>query len=197
MYKRQPYIDSGNTAWMVMATTLVFLMTIPGLAFFYGGLVRSKNILNVLMQCLVAAAVITLQWIVVGYSLSFGSMEGVLKPFIGGFDWSLLHGIGVKDISPYYISDATARIPHIVFILFQCMFAIITPALIIGAFAERIKFSGYLVFIIPVSYTHLPSVSGIRFEFILFALTLAGVAIFHKHTMYCLLYTSLCLFPEN
>lgn len=146
--KTVPFIDFGNTAWMIVATAFVFLMTIPGLAFFYGGLVRQKNMLSVLMQCFVAAAVITLQWVIIGYSLSFGSCEGALKPFIGGFNWAFLHGINVKDVSPYYISQSAARIPHIVFILFQCMFAIITPALIIGAFAERIKFSGFLIFIL-------------------------------------------------
>jgi Amt family ammonium transporter len=142
----KPYIDAGNTAWMIMATALVFLMTLPGLAFFYGGLVRRKNVLNILMQCFIIAAAITLEWVIIGYSQAFGSSEGFLKPFIGGFDWAFLSGISINDVSPYYISQAEARIPHIVFILFQCMFAIITPALIVGAFAERIKFKGFFIF---------------------------------------------------
>jgi Amt family ammonium transporter len=131
---------------MIVATALVMLMTIPGLALFYGGLVRSKNILNVLMQCFIITAVISLEWVAFGYSNAFGSTTGFLAPFIGGFDWAFLNGIGINDVSPYYISQATERIPHIVFVLFQCMFAVITPALIIGAFAERIKFRGFLIF---------------------------------------------------
>lgn len=141
-----PYIDFGNTAWMIVATALVMLMTIPGLALFYGGLVRQKNVLNILMQCFILTAVITLEWVFFGYSLSFSSSTGVLAPFIGGFDWAFLNGIGINDVSPYYISQATARIPHLSFVLFQCMFAVITPALIIGAYAERIKFRGFLIF---------------------------------------------------
>ena len=141
-----PYIDFGNTAWMIVATALVLLMTIPGLALFYGGLVRQKNVLNILMQCFILTAVITLEWVFIGYSLSFGSSKGALAPYIGGFDWAFLNGIGINDVSPYYISQATARIPHLSFVLFQCMFAVITPALIIGAYAERIKFKGFLIF---------------------------------------------------
>jgi Amt family ammonium transporter len=141
-----PYIDFGNTAWMIMATALVMLMTIPGLALFYGGLVRQKNVLNILMQCFILTAVITLEWVFFGYSMSFGSSTGALAPYIGGFDWAFLNGIGINDVSPYYISQATARIPHLLFVLFQCMFAVITPALIIGAYAERIKFKGFLIF---------------------------------------------------
>jgi Amt family ammonium transporter len=122
------------------------LMTIPGLALFYGGLVRQKNVLNILMQCFILTAVITIEWVFIGYSMSFGSSTGALAPFIGGFDWAFLNGIGINDVSPYYISQSTARIPHLLFVLFQCMFAVITPALIIGAYAERIKFRGFLIF---------------------------------------------------
>ena len=149
-----PTIDTGDTAWMIVATALVLLMTIPGLAFFYGGLVRQKNVLNIMMQCLIITAAVTLQWIMFGYSLAFSSSEGALAPFIGGFDWAFLKGISISDLSPYFISHSQptadggtiGTIPHIIFILFQGMFAVITPALIIGAFAERIKFSGFLVF---------------------------------------------------
>lgn len=151
-----PKVDSGDTAWMIVATALVLLMTIPGLALFYGGLVRRKNVLNVLMQCFIITAVISIEWVICGYSLSFGSSKGFLAPYIGGFDWAFLHNIKVSDLSPYFISHSqpTANggtigtIPHLVFILFQCMFAVITPALIIGAFAERIKFRGFLIFTI-------------------------------------------------
>jgi len=141
-----PFISAGNTAWMIVATALVMLMTIPGLALFYGGLVRQKNVLNILMQCFILTAAITIEWVFFGYSLSFGSSSGALAPYIGGFNWAFLNGINITDVSPYYISQATERIPHILFVLFQCMFAIITPALIIGAYAERIKFKGFLIF---------------------------------------------------
>jgi Amt family ammonium transporter len=141
-----PFIDFGNTAWMIVATALVMLMTIPGLALFYGGLVRQKNVLNILMQSFILTAVITIEWVFFGYSMAFGSSTGALAPYIGGFDWAFLNGIGVNDVSPYYISQSTARIPHLLFVLFQGMFAIITPALIIGAYAERIKFRGFLIF---------------------------------------------------
>ncbi len=141
-----PFISAGNTAWMIVATALVMLMTIPGLALFYGGLVRQKNVLNILMQCFILTAAITIEWVFIGYSLSFGSSTGALAPFIGGFNWAFLNGINITDVSPYYISQATERIPHILFVLFQCMFAVITPALIIGAYAERIKFKGFLIF---------------------------------------------------
>ncbi len=141
-----PFISAGNTAWMIVATALVMLMTIPGLALFYGGLVRQKNVLNILMQCFILTAAITIEWVFFGYSLSFGSSTGALAPYIGGFNWAFLNGINITDVSPYYISQATERIPHILFVLFQCMFAVITPALIIGAYAERIKFKGFLIF---------------------------------------------------
>jgi len=142
----QPAISLGNTAWMLVATALVLLMTIPGLAFFYGGLVRRKNILNVLMQCFIITAVISIEWVIFGYSMAFGTDNNVISGFTGGFHWAFLNGISVNDPSPYFVSMHDQRIPHIVFILFQCMFAVITPALIIGAFAERIKFKGFLIF---------------------------------------------------
>lgn len=154
-----PVINTGDTAWMLVATALVLLMTIPGLALFYGGLVRRKNILNVLMQSFMITAVISIEWVTCGYSLAFGSSRGLLAPFIGNFHWAFLHGIHINDLSPYFISHSQSTgkivngvpvmigtIPHIVFILFQMMFAVITPALIIGAFAERIKFKGFLIF---------------------------------------------------
>jgi Amt family ammonium transporter len=139
-----PTLSLGNTAWMIVATALVMLMTLPGLAFFYGGLVRQKNVLNILMQCIIMLAAITIEWMIIGYSNAFGSSTGSLKGFIGGFDWAFLNGIKTTDLSPYSMSNE--RIPHILFILYQCMFAVITPALIIGAFAERIKFKGFLLF---------------------------------------------------
>jgi Amt family ammonium transporter len=137
-----PVLDSGNTAWIIVATVLVMLMTIPGLALFYGGLVRQKNVLSVLMQCMVLTAVISIEWIFIGYSAVFGVgfMDGnIWGQFIGGFDKVFLHGVHLDTLT-------SGNIPEILFALFQCMFAVITPALIIGAFAERIKFSGFLLF---------------------------------------------------
>ena len=147
--------DSGDTAWVLISTALVLFMSIPGLALFYGGLVRRKNVLSVFMQIFTLVAVISVEWIIIGYSNSFGtnSIEW-LKPYIGGFDWAFLNNISINETSPYFISHfqtlsdgtKTGTIPHIVFILFQGMFAVITPALIIGAFAERINFKGFLIF---------------------------------------------------
>ena len=151
-----PTVNAGDTAWMIVATAFVLLMTIPGLALFYGGLVRRKNVLNVFMQCFIITAAISIEWVVCGYSLSFGSSKGFLAPYIGGLDWAFLNNIKITDLSPYFISHsqigpdgvAVGTIPHVVFIMFQCMFAVITPALIIGAFAERISFKGFFVFTI-------------------------------------------------
>jgi Amt family ammonium transporter len=129
-------IDTGDTSWVLICSALVMLMT-PGLAFFYGGLVRRKNYLNVLMQCMIILAVLTIQWVVCGYSLSFAPGG----KFLGGFDWVMLKGVGLEPNADY-----AATIPHQAFMVFQMMFAIITPALIIGAFAERMKFSAFLIF---------------------------------------------------
>ncbi|MDR3309655.1 MAG: ammonium transporter [Tannerella sp.] len=138
-------LDSGNTAWMIVATILVMFMTIPGLALFYGGLVRQKNLLSVVMQCFVLGGVITILWFAFGYSWVFGTgfADSPLGFLIGGFDKVFLRGVRLDTLNPL-----GGGIPEMLFALFQCMFAIITPALIIGAFAERVKFSGYLMFII-------------------------------------------------
>ena len=128
-------LDSGDTAWMLTSTLLVLMMTLPGLALFYGGLVRTKNLLSVLMQCMFSAGLIGVLWVLIGYSLAFG--EG--NAFIG--DLSM---IGLNGITPDSVSGS---IPTFVFVMFQGMFAIITPALMLGAFAERMRFSAYLAFI--------------------------------------------------
>jgi len=129
-------INSGDTAWVLISSALVLLMT-PGLAFFYGGMVRKKNMLSVLMQCFIVMCVLSIQWVLFGYSLSFAPA----KAFWGGLSWFGLKGVGLE---PY--ADYAATIPHQAFMIFQAMFAVITPALIIGAFAERMKFSAFLVF---------------------------------------------------
>jgi len=133
-------MNSGDTSWVLASTALVLLMTMPGLAFFYGGLVRRKNVLSILMQCFVILAVISLQWMLYGYSLTFGPD---IKGIIGNLDWFALKGVGGAPNPDY-----AATIPHGAFMIFQCMFAVITPALIVGAYAERIKFSAFLVFTI-------------------------------------------------
>ncbi len=130
-------INAGDTTWVLVSSALVLLMT-PALAFFYGGLVRKKNMLSVLMQCFMMICLVTLQWVLVGYSLSFGpDVNGI----IGNLSWFGLRGVGA-DPNP----DYAATIPHQAFMIFQAMFAVITPALILGAFAERMKFSAFCVF---------------------------------------------------
>ena len=121
-------------------SALVLLMTMPGLAFFYGGLVRRKNVLSILMQCFIILCVISLQWVLFGYSLAFGpDFHGI----IGNLNWAGLNGVGALPNKDY-----AATIPHSVFMIFQMMFAVITPALIIGAYAERVKFPAFLLFTI-------------------------------------------------
>jgi Amt family ammonium transporter len=135
-----PKIDKGDTAWMLTSAALVLMMTIPGLFLFYGGLVRGKNALGTIMQSFIIVALITIQWVLFGYSLSFGPDIGGL---IGGLDWVGLKGVGAEPNADY-----AATIPHQAFMVYQMMFAIITPALITGAFAERAKFSTFIVFIL-------------------------------------------------
>jgi Amt family ammonium transporter len=130
-------IDTGDTAWVLVSTALVMLMT-PGLAFFYGGLVRKKNVLSILMQCFIILCLISVQWVLFGYSLSFGPDK---RGIIGSLSWAVLKGVGLEPNLDY-----AATIPHQVFMMFQMMFAVITPALILGAFAERMKFSAFCVF---------------------------------------------------
>jgi Amt family ammonium transporter len=128
-------LSAGDTAWLLTSSALVLMMTIPGLALFYGGLVRGRNVLSVLMQCLISAGLVGVVWVLFGYSLAF-SGEGSI---IGNFDKAGLRGITPETLS--------GTIPENVFVAFQGMFAIITPALMLGAFAERMRFSAYLVFI--------------------------------------------------
>ncbi|OGS02412.1 MAG: ammonia channel protein [Elusimicrobia bacterium RIFOXYA1_FULL_47_7] len=129
-------MNSGDTAFILLSAGLVMLMT-PGLALFYGGMVRRKNVLSVLMQCFAMLCVLSIQWMLFGYSLSFAPGNG----FIGGLQWFALNGVGLEAYPDY-----ASTIPHQAFMIFQAMFAVITPALIIGAFAERMKFSAFMVF---------------------------------------------------
>ena len=149
-----PTISAGDTAWMITATALVLFMTLPGLALFYGGLVRAKNILSVLVQCFAMAGIMTLLWVIYGYSMAFsttGMEAGTtnLASFVGGFDFLFLQGLTPDSVS--------GTIPEAVFVTFQMTFAIITPALIVGAFAERMKFSAMLIFsVIWFTFSYLP-----------------------------------------
>jgi Amt family ammonium transporter len=134
----QTTADSGDTAWVLMSSALVLMMTAPGLALFYGGMVRQKNALATIMHSFILIALISVQWVLWGYSLAFGPDRGGV---IGGLDWLGLANVGQAPNSEY-----APTIPHQAFMLFQLMFAIITPALITGAFAERMKFSAFLIF---------------------------------------------------
>jgi Amt family ammonium transporter len=145
-------LNGGDTAWMIVATALVLFMTLPGLSLFYGGLVRSKNVLSVLIQCLAMAGVMSLLWVAYGYSLAFtpGGAEGSSQQaIIGGTSKLFLRGVTVDSL--------TGTIPESLFVAFQMTFAIITPALVVGAFAERMRFSGMLVFsVIWFTFSYLP-----------------------------------------
>ena len=138
-----PTLDSGDTAWILISTGLVLFMTIPGLALFYGGLVQTRNVLSVLMHCLALTALVTVVWVVVGYTLAFDT-TGMVKDevnarsFFGGLSKMFLQGVDVDAMS--------GTIPEVLFAAFQLTFAIITPALIVGTFAERMKFSAMLWF---------------------------------------------------
>jgi len=132
-----PKLDTGDTAWMLTSTALVLLMTIPGLALFYGGMVRKKNVLAISMQCFAIACLATVLWMAVGYSLAFGD-GGSLNAYIGGLSKAFFAGVGKDTLK--------GTIPESVFAMFQLTFAIITPALIVGAFADRMKFSAMLLF---------------------------------------------------
>ena len=132
-------VNAGDTAWVLISAAMVMLMT-PGLALFYGGLVRRKNVLSILMQCFIVMCLISLQWVICGYSLSFGPDHG---GWIGSLSWMGLRGVGAESNADY-----AATIPHSAFMIFQAMFAVITPALILGAFAERMRFGAFCVFML-------------------------------------------------
>ena len=137
-----PAIDTGDTAWMLTSTAIVLMMTVPGLALFYGGMVRKKNVLSVMMQCFAAICIVTILWMVIGYSLAFTD-GGSLQTYIGGMDRFMLGGMTLDSTHAL-----AGTIPESVFMTFQMTFAIITPALVVGAFVDRMKFSAYVLFII-------------------------------------------------
>ena len=148
-------IDSGSVAWMIVATALVLFMT-PGLAFFYGGLVRGKNVISTIMYSFISMGVVSIVWLLWGYSLAFGTASDVaatgINNLIGNFDF-----IGFRDVSADVSTTEGVFIPDMLFAVFQMMFAVITPALITGAFAERFKFSTYLIFLVLwVTFVYVP-----------------------------------------
>ena len=127
-----PKIEGADTAWLLLSAALVLMMTIPGLALFYGGMVRRKNVLSTLMQSFILVAIVSIQWVLFGYSLAFAP-GGAL---VGALSWAGLHGVSASQ--PYAAYSAT--VPHQAYMIYQCMFAVITPALITGAIAERMSF---------------------------------------------------------
>ena len=145
----------GDTAWMLTASALVLLMTVPGLALFYGGLVRSKNMLSVFTQVFAIAAIVSVIWVIYGYSMTFTEGSGALQPFVGGFTKLFLQGVTTSTGAATFSNGV--YIPEYVYICFQMTFAMITPGLIVGAFAERIKFSALIVFIVLwVTFIYFP-----------------------------------------
>jgi len=172
-------MDKGDVAWMMTSTILVLFMIVPGLALFYGGLVRSKNMLSVLMQCTMIAAVVMVIWVVYGYSMAFGGGTG---PFWGGLGKLFLAGVTMDSMAATFTDGVV--IPEYIFIAFQMTFAAITPALIVGAFAERIKFSALLAFVILwVTLVYFPIAhmvwDGAGYIFNMGALDFAGGTVVH------------------
>ncbi len=178
-----PTVNKGDTAWMLVSALLVILMTIPGLALFYGGLVRTKNMLSVLMQVFAVFSLVSILWVFYGYSLAFTSGgEGGLGAIIGGFSKAFLAGVTTDSTADTF--TAGVAIPEMCFIAFQLTFACITPALIVGAFAERIKFSAVMLFTaLWFTFVYLPMAHMVWFSegylFTLGALDFAGGTVVH------------------
>jgi Amt family ammonium transporter len=152
-----PVVDKGDTAWMLISTVLVIAMTIPGLALFYGGLVRAKNMLSVLMQVFAGFCMIALLWVIYGYSLAFnGATDGSgISLFIGDFSRLFLNGIDINSLASTF--SAGFKLPELTFVIFQLTFGAITPALIVGAIAERMKFGAVMVFLaLWFTFAYLP-----------------------------------------
>ncbi len=177
-----PTVNKGDTAWMLVSTILVILMTIPGLALFYGGLVRTKNMLSVLMQVFSVFSLVAILWVLYGYSLAFTSGGEGTGAFIGGFSKAFLAGVTTDSTADTFTKGVA--IPEFTFLAFQLTFAAITPALIVGAFAERIKFSAVMLFTgLWVTFIYLPIAHMVWFSdgflFKLGALDFAGGTVVH------------------
>ncbi|HRD78809.1 MAG TPA: ammonia channel protein, partial [Hyphomicrobiaceae bacterium] len=150
-----PKPNKGDVAWLTTATALVLLMTVPGLALFYGGLVRSKNMLSVLMQVFCTVCIVAVLWVVYGYSLAFTEGSGALNSYIGGMSRVFLKGMDADATAATF--SAGVVIPEYSFIAFQMTFAAITPALVVGAFAERMKFSAVVLFVpLWLTFVYIP-----------------------------------------
>ena len=191
-----PVIDKGDVAWMMISSALVLFMTIPGLALFYGGLVRTKNMLSVLMQCTMITAVVMIIWILYGYSFAFG---GGTSPFWGGLGKLFLSGVTMESTAATFTDGVV--LPEYVFIAFQMTFAAITPALFIGAFAERIKFSAVILFsILWVTFIYFPiahmvwDASGLIFK--MGAVDFAGGTVVHINAGITALVAALVIGPR-
>ena len=149
-------VNKGDTTWMLVATCFVVVMTLPGLALFYGGLVRSKNVLSVLMQVLTVFSIVSILWVIYGYTMAFSTnASAALNPFVGGLSKFLLVGVGTASEIGTFSKET--NIPELAYVIFQMTFACITPALIVGAYAERMKFSAVLLFmVIWFTFAYLP-----------------------------------------
>ena len=177
-----PTVNKGDTTWMLVSTILVILMTIPGLALFYGGLVRTKNMLSVLMQVFAVFSLVAILWVFYGYSLAFTSGGEGIGAFIGGFSKAFLAGVTTDSTADTFTKGVA--IPEFTFIAFQLTFAAITPALIVGAFAERIKFSAVMLFTgLWLTFVYLPIAHMVWFSegylFTMGALDFAGGTVVH------------------
>jgi Amt family ammonium transporter len=193
-----PTMDKGDVAWMIVATILVLLMIVPGLALFYGGLVRAKNMLSVLMQCFVITCVMMIVWVVYGYSLALNA-GGALDPYIGGFSRLFLSGITTESMAATFTDGVV--IPEYIFVCFQMTFACITPALIVGGFAERMKFSAVILFVVLWStFVYMPIAHMVWYAdgllFAMGALDFAGGTVVHINAGIAALVGCLILGPR-
>ena len=191
-------MDKGDVAWMIVATILVLLMIVPGLALFYGGLVRAKNMLSVLMQCFVITCVMMIVWVVYGYSLALNA-GGALDAYIGGFSRLFLAGITADSMAATFTDGVV--IPEYIFICFQMTFACITPALIVGGFAERMKFSAVILFCVLWStFVYMPIAHMVWYAdgllFTMGALDFAGGTVVHINAGIAALVGCLILGPR-
>ncbi|HZY69292.1 MAG TPA: ammonium transporter [Devosia sp.] len=195
-----PIIDKGDTAWMLVSTLLVILMTIPGLALFYGGLVRAKNILSVLSQVMAGFCMIALLWVIYGYTLAFGGTEGGLSAIIGDFSKLFLNGVTIDSRAATF--SAGFELPELVFVVFQLTFAAITATLIVGGIAERMKFGAVMAFLaIWFTFSYLPIAhmvwAGTGYLFNLGAYDFAGGTVVHINSGVAALVAALILGPRS
>lgn len=194
-----PVIDKGDTAWMLVSTMVVFVMIIPGLALFYGGLVRSKNVLSILSQVLGGTAMIALLWVAYGYSLAFAGSEGGLSPIIGDFSKLFLSGVDINTTAATF--SAGFQLPELVFVVFQLTFACITSTLIVGGIAERMKFGAVMLFLaIWFTFSYLPMAhmvwAGTGYLFNLGAYDFAGGTVVHINSGVAALVAAIVLGPR-